>query len=93
MFHFRSIDRLLLDSALAYDTLLVLVSTVKSLGRGAPSLPRASAAASCAREAPWEFGATFFNYLNAVQVQGITGKVVFKVNRLVILYVFMLPLV
>ena len=30
---------------------------------------------SCSEERPWVEGATLFNYLNAVRLQGITGSI------------------
>ena len=35
---------------------------------------------SCENEKAWEFGATFFNYLNSVSIEGITGKIRFQVS-------------
>lgn len=34
---------------------------------------------SCKSEKPWVYGPTFYNYLNAVQVEGMTGQLSFKV--------------
>ena len=34
---------------------------------------------SCLEEKSWESGATFFNYINSVDVSGITGKIRFQV--------------
>ena len=84
-----SLDSLLMDSSLAYDTLLVLASTVRSLGSSRDLLP-GSGGASCSRERPWAYGPTFFNYLNAAQVEGITGKVVFKARKRMSLILFLL---
>ncbi|TRY72258.1 hypothetical protein TCAL_00217 [Tigriopus californicus] len=36
---------------------------------------------SCKSEKPWLYGPTFYNYLNAVQVEGMTGKLSFKGGR------------
>ena len=35
---------------------------------------------SCQNEKAWELGATFFNYLNSVSIEGITGKIRFQVS-------------
>ena len=36
---------------------------------------------SCLAERSWESGATFFNYINSVETNGITGKIRFEVRK------------
>lgn len=64
------------NSAVFHDTLLVLAEAVKSLNFEAFLQPTQ---VSCDEERSWESGATFYNYINAVETEGITGKIRFKV--------------
>ena len=65
-----------MESALVYDSLLMLRGAVDSLnnhdflGLKDPG----GSDVSCEREKPWSKGATFFNYLNAASGTGLTGK-------------------
>lgn len=74
---FLPFDALEFEASLIYDSLLVLSRTVGALNYG-PAWT--SVNISCANERPWEYGTTFFNYLNSVVVNGITGKVAFEVG-------------
>ena len=66
------------QAILIYDSLKIVTETAKSLDPSSFSINKPS----CVRERPWELGSTFFNYLNAAQVDGITGKMAFKVSLL-----------
>lgn len=67
------------EAAVFHDTLLVLAEAVKMLNfhafLGATDV-------SCSEEKSWESGATFYNYINAVETNGITGNIRFKVEYL-----------
>ena len=79
---------LVLDAALAFDTVRALASTVRAMGVGGEGARdvgghgRSRVNASCAREKPWDEGATFFNYLRLTRADGITGRMAFKVRQL-----------
>lgn len=66
------------EAAVFHDTLLVLAEAVKMLNfhafLGATDV-------SCSAEKSWESGATFYNYINAVETNGITGNIRFKVKK------------
>ena len=64
------------QSAVLYDTLLVLAEAVKLLNFHSFLGPTD---VSCLKERSWESGATFYNYINSVETEGITGKIRFKV--------------
>ena len=65
------------ETAVFYDTLLVLAEAVKMLNFHAFLGPTQ---VSCLAERSWESGATFFNYINSVETNGITGKIRFEVR-------------
>ena len=44
------------------------------------SLVSAQTNVSCENEAAWDLGATFYNYLNSVSIEGVTGKIRFQVT-------------
>ena len=67
------------QSAVLYDTLLVLAEAVKLLNFHSFLGPTD---VSCLKERSWESGATFYNYINSVETEGITGKIRFKVTNL-----------
>ena len=69
-------DVLDVQSAVLYDTLLVLAEAVKLLNFHSFLGPTD---VSCLKERSWESGATFYNYINSVETEGITGKIRFKV--------------
>eukprot|EP00095_Tigriopus_kingsejongensis_P010202 maker-scaffold1554_size35889-snap-gene-0.6 protein:Tk10202 transcript:maker-scaffold1554_size35889-snap-gene-0.6-mRNA-1 annotation:"glutamate receptor kainate 2-like" len=94
------------EPAIIYDSLLVLMNTVKALNyhyapllltpqqlvpehngdplgrkRGSASSPSPTSSVSCRSEKPWEYGPTFYNYLNAAQTEGMTGQLAFKGGR------------
>ena len=80
---FRSTNKTLsLDAALMYDSLLVLATAAKNLEYHMDSILFRSqdGNVSCGNEIPWMEGTTFFNYLNAVTVTGITGNISFEVR-------------
>ena len=66
------------ETAVFYDTLLVLAEAVKMLNFHAFLGPTQ---VSCLAERSWESGATFFNYINSVETNGITGKIRFEVRK------------
>ncbi len=68
--------RLSTEVAVFHDTLLVLAEAVKTLNFQAFLGPTR---VSCTEEKSWESGATFYNFINAVQTRGITGNIRFKV--------------
>ena len=65
------------ETAVFYDTLLVLAEAVKMLNFHAFLGPTQ---VSCLAERSWDSGATFFNYINSVETTGITGQIRFKVK-------------
>ena len=65
------------QSAVLYDTLLVLAEAVKLLNFHSFLGPTD---VSCLREKSWESGSTFYNYINSVETEGITGKIRFQVS-------------
>ena len=67
------------ETAVFYDTLLVLAEAVKMLNFHAFLGPTQ---VSCLAERSWESGATFFNYINSVETNGITGKIRFEVRKI-----------
>ena len=73
-----------LESALMYDSLLVLATAAKHLEYShMDSILFKNANmqnVSCTEEVPWMEGTTFFNYLNAVNIHGITGNISFQVS-------------
>ena len=64
-----------------YDSLLVLATAAKNLEYHMDSIlfRYQDGNVSCKNEIPWMEGTTFFNYLNAVTVTGITGNISFQV--------------
>ena len=78
----RSKKILSLEAALMYDSLLVLATAAKNLEYHMDSIlfQYQSGNVSCTKEVAWMEGATFFNYLNAVAVTGITGNISFQVS-------------
>ena len=60
-----------------YDSLLVLATAAKNLEYHMDSIlfRNQDGNVSCGKEIPWMEGTTFFNYLNAVTVTGITGNI------------------
>ena len=82
---FRSTNKTLsLDAALMYDSLLVLATAAKNLEYHMDSIlfRNQDGNVSCGKEIPWMEGTTFFNYLNAVTVTGITGNISFEVSTI-----------
>ena len=78
-------DILSLDAALMYDSLLVIANAAKNLEYHMDSIlfqdeNSESELVSCRNDVPWMEGTTFFNYLNAVSVEGITGNISFQVS-------------
>ena len=75
-------DHLEYEAALIYDSLLVLSSAVSALNNrySANFLLDPRGKVSCQEEQPWEYGATLFNYINAVETHGMTGKLAFQVG-------------
>ena len=65
------------QSAVLYDTLLVLAEAVRLLNFHSFLGPTD---VSCLQEKSWESGATFYNYINSVEANGITGKIRFQVR-------------
>ena len=65
------------DAAVFHDTLLVLAEAVRTLNFHAFL---GTTDVSCLAERSWDSGATFFNYINAVETTGITGQIRFKVK-------------
>ena len=85
----RSTDKTLsLDAALMYDSLLVLATAAKNLEYHMDSILFRSqdGNVSCGKEIPWMEGTTFFNYLNAVTVTGITGNISFEVSTIFLFF-------
>ena len=66
------------EAAVFHDTLLVLAEAVKMLNFDGILGPTD---VSCSDERSWESGATFFNYINSVETNGITGEIRFEVRR------------
>ncbi len=66
-----------LEAAIMYDTLLVLAEAVRNLDLDGVLRPTN---VSCESEKAWEQGATFFNYINAVETRGVTGQIRFQVS-------------
>ncbi|KAI1298706.1 Glutamate receptor ionotropic, kainate 2 [Halotydeus destructor] len=64
--------------ALMFDSVYSLAEGLHSLQRSAPPLMLKTPNASCDAEVPWQDGTSLFNYINAVEFQGLTGKVQFK---------------
>ena len=77
-----------LEAALMYDSLLVLATAAKNLEYHMDSIlfQYQTNNVSCKKEIPWMEGTTFFNYLNAVTVTGITGNISFQVIDLLCNY-------
>ena len=80
-----STEALSLDAALMYDSLLVIANAAKNLEYHMDSIlfqdeNSESELVSCRNDVPWMEGTTFFNYLNAVSVEGITGNISFQVS-------------
>ena len=75
-----------LEAALMYDSLLVLAAAAKNLEDNVMESIlfryNQDGNVSCENENPWMEGTTFFNYLNAVSVNGITGNISFEVSNL-----------
>ena len=75
-----------LEAALMYDSLLVLAAAAKNLEDNVMESIlfryNQDGNVSCENENPWMEGTTFFNYLNAVSVNGITGNISFEVSHL-----------
>jgi hypothetical protein len=69
-----------------YDSLLVLATAAKNLEYHMDSIlfRYQDGNVSCKNEIPWMEGTTFFNYLNAVTVTGITGNISFQVSNILI---------
>jgi hypothetical protein len=67
---------LTVEAAVLHDTLLVLAEAVRTLDFESVLV---ATDVSCSDEKSWELGATFFNYINAVEANGITGKIRFQV--------------
>ena len=65
-----------LRTAIFHDTLLVLAEAVRQMDYNSIM---GTMDISCLEEKSWESGATFFNYINSVDVSGITGKIRFQV--------------
>ena len=69
-----------------YDSLLVLAAAAKNLEDNVMESIlfryNQDGNVSCENENPWMEGTTFFNYLNAVSVNGITGNISFEVSNL-----------
>ena len=67
-----------------YDSLLVLATAAKNLEYHMDSIlfRNQDGNVSCGKEIPWMEGTTFFNYLNAVTVTGITGNISFEVSTI-----------
>ena len=69
-----------------YDSLLVLAAAAKNLEDNVMESIlfryNQDVNVSCENENPWMEGTTFFNYLNAVSVNGITGNISFEVSNL-----------
>ena len=81
---FRSTNKTLsLEAALMYDSLLVLATAAKNLEYHMDSIlfRHQDGNVSCENETPWMEGTTFFNYLNAVTVTGLTGNISFQVRN------------
>lgn len=76
-------DHLEYEAGLIYDSLLVLSSAVRALNNrySANFLLDPRGKVSCREEQPWEYGATLFNYINAVETHGMTGKLAFQVRK------------
>ena len=68
-----------------YDSLLVLAAAAKNLEDNVMESIlfryNQDVNVSCENENPWMEGTTFFNYLNAVSVNGITGNISFEVSN------------
>ena len=73
-------DIMSVESAVMYDSLLVVADAVKKLDYYDSVLLTDRVNASCSREMPWSEGATLFNYLNSAEVKGLTGNISFKVR-------------
>ena len=74
-----------------YDSLLVLATAAKNLEYHMDSIlfRYQDGNVSCRKEIPWMEGTTFFNYLNAVTVTGITGNISFQVSNIPLIFCYM----
>ena len=62
-----------MEAALIHDGLLLLSEAAGSSAATRTTDAGKPCNVSCAEEMPWGKGATLFNYLNTVRLQGITG--------------------
>ncbi|RWS28884.1 glutamate receptor ionotropic: kainate 2-like protein [Leptotrombidium deliense] len=72
------LNRSNLEPALMYDSVFALARGLQALERGAVLRP---VNVSCEDENPWNDGSSLFNYVNAAEYRGLTGKIQFKEGR------------
>ncbi|KAH7645139.1 glutamate receptor [Dermatophagoides farinae] len=66
------------EPALIFDSVYTFARGLHSLERGA-ILRQANL--SCDEESPWPDGSTLFNYINSVDIRGLSGPITFKEGR------------
>ncbi|KPM04300.1 glutamate receptor, ionotropic kainate 2-like protein 2 [Sarcoptes scabiei] len=66
------------EPALIFDSVYAFARGLQAFERGARLRPMNL---SCEDESPWLDGSTLFNYINAVETRGLTGRIVFKEGR------------
>ncbi|OTF69538.1 glutamate receptor, ionotropic kainate 2-like protein [Euroglyphus maynei] len=66
------------EPALIFDSVYTFARGLHSLERGAV-LRQMNL--SCEEESPWPDGSTLFNYINSVDIRGLTGPITFKEGR------------
>ncbi|XP_073985733.1 glutamate receptor ionotropic, kainate 2-like isoform X2 [Rhodnius prolixus] len=71
----RSIEA---EPALMYDSVIVFAIGLQTLEQ---SHPLSLANVSCALEHPWDGGLSLINYINSVEVKGLSGPIEFKEGR------------
>ncbi|XP_015787527.1 glutamate receptor ionotropic, kainate 2-like [Tetranychus urticae] len=66
------------ESALMFDSVYAFARGLQALGRGTTLRP---SNVSCNEEKPWVDGSSLFNYVNAAEFNGLTGRILFKEGR------------
>ncbi|KAF6208028.1 hypothetical protein GE061_016477 [Apolygus lucorum] len=66
------------EPALMYDSVIVFAIGLQTLEQ---SHPLSLANVSCALETPWDGGLSLINYINSVEVKGLSGPIEFKEGR------------
>ncbi|XP_024084773.1 glutamate receptor ionotropic, kainate 2-like [Cimex lectularius] len=66
------------EPALMYDSVVVFAIGLQTLEQ---SHPLSLANVSCALETPWDGGLSLINYINSVDVKGLSGPIEFKEGR------------